>query len=289
MKKSVVTIGKFNGFHLGHQELLKRVTQVAREKDYSAICCKLLMKDSGLLTKDESLKLIEITFPEVEGIRTYEFTPEFAALTPEEFVSNILIDEFNAGYIVVGEDFHFGRDRAGDTEVLKKLGEAKGFEVEVIKKLSMDGANVSSSRIKGLLDVGQVEAADRLLGYSYSLSGVVESGKKLGRTFGYPTINLKVEDTKYLPRFGVYAVKVYISGDNRIYNGITNIGTRPSIEDGNMVTIETFIYDFSDDIYGAEVIVQPLHFIRGEKRFDSIDDLTKQIEMDILEARELTN
>ena len=227
-------------------------------------------------------------------MRCLEFTPEFAAQSPEDFVKKFLVDEMAIRYLVVGEDFRFGKDRSGNVDTLKELGKKYDFRVEVVEKLKMDGEVVSSSRIRRLLDVGKVSQAATLLGYSFSMSGTVESGKKLGRTMGFPTVNLKVEESKYIPGHGVYASNVYISDKNgmdseevKIYRGITNIGIRPTIDDGDQITIETFIYDFSEDIYGADIKVEPVAFIRPEKKFDSIDDLTKQIEMDILKAEEM--
>ncbi len=294
MNKTAITIGKFESFHLGHQILLRKVSEAAEELNLEAVCCKLLMKGNRLLTEVEEEKFLKERFPHIKGMRYLEFTPEFAAQSPEEFVKKTLVDEMAIGYLVVGEDFRFGKDRAGNVDTLREIGQKYDFKVDVVEKLMMDGEVVSSSRIRKLLEEGKVSQASALLGYSFSLSGTVESGKKLGRTMGFPTVNLKVEQSKYIPRHGVYASNVYISdkGDMdaaevKEYRGITNIGIRPTIDDGDQITIETFIYNFSEDIYGADIKVEPVAFIRPEKKFDSIDDLTKQIEMDILKAEEM--
>ncbi len=286
MNKSAITIGKFESFHRGHQLLLAKVSEEAQKSGMDAICCRLLMPGFRLLSEEEENRFIRDSFPMIREIKSFEFTPEFASMSPETFVKDILVRELAAGYIAVGEDFRFGKDRLGNVDTLKELGLKYDFKVEVVPKLMLEDEVVSSSRIRKLLEEGEVRKASELLGYSYMLTGTVEGGKKLGRTMGYPTVNLKVDKSKQLPRFGVYASRVYTSPDET-YNGITNIGTRPSVDDGDHITIETFIYDFSEDIYGADIKVEPVAFIRPEKRFDSIDDLTKQIEMDILKAGEM--
>ena len=283
MIKSAVTIGKFDGCHLGHQVLLEDISGVSKSKGYRAVCCKLLMGGSRILSFDEGKKLVEEMFPEIKEMVPIQFTPEFAAMSPKEFVENILVKQYNVGYVAVGNDFRFGKDRAGDTDTLISLGREFDFEVNVIPKLKKDDEIVSSTRIKKHLASGEMKEADALLNYEYMISGSVEHGKKLGRSLGFPTINLIPGADKLLPRFGVYASKVQI-GD-KSYRGITNIGIRPSIDDGDTANVETFIYDFNDDIYGSWLEIIPETFIRSEMKFQSLDELKSQIDKDISAAR----
>lgn len=211
-----------------------------------------------------------------------EFTPEYADVLAEDFVRDIIHEELGAEYVVVGSDFRFGRDRAGDVHLLEELSDKYGFKVKSFDKLVMDGEIVSSTRIRRLLEEGLVDEASKLLGKDYDLTGTVADGKKLGRSLGYPTLNLQFPENKILPRLGVYSSITVISDDT--YNSITNVGRRPSVDDGDEVNIETFIYDFNDDIYGREVSVKLTHFLRDERRFESLEALKDQIAIDIDEA-----
>ena len=211
-----------------------------------------------------------------------EFTPEYADVLAEDFVRDIIHEELGAEYVVVGSDFRFGRDRAGDVHLLEELSDKYGFKVKSFDKLVMDGEIVSSTRIRRLLEEGLVDEAAKLLGKDYDLTGTVADGKKLGRSLGYPTLNLQFPENKILPRLGVYSSVTVIGYDT--YNSITNVGRRPSVDDGDEVNIETFIYDFNDDIYGREVSVKLTHFLRDERRFESLEALKDQIAIDIDEA-----
>ena len=282
MNKSAVTIGKFEGIHRGHQLLLDEITQVAETKQYDAVFLKIRMPGQCLMTEEEERAYLNDRYPGLKDIEYFDFSPEFAAMTPQSFVEEILVKRFNVGFVAVGNDFRFGCKRAGDVKLLEQLGESFGFEVKVFEKLSIDGETVSSTNIKNHIENGEMEQSLKLLGHPYMLSGIVEGGKKLGRTLGYPTINLKYDEEKMLPGYGVYASDIVI--DDKHFKGITNIGIRPTVDDGNKPTVETFIYDFSDDIYGVKTEVIPTRFIRSERRFQSLDDLTNQIELDILDA-----
>lgn len=282
MKKTALTIGKFDGLHLGHRLLLESISKEAEKRDLDAILIKIKMPGQSLFTEEEKSEFIGREFPQIKEIRTMTFIPEFAKISAEDFVKKVLVEEYGVSYLAVGRDFKFGRDRLGDTELLKRLGSDYGFEVNVFDKLEVGGGVVSSTVIKDKLSAGDISGAAELLGHPYLISGVVGDGKKLGRTLGYPTVNLKPEEAKYLPRYGVYSSDIIIDG--RTFSGITNIGVRPSVDDGESPNAETFIYNFSDDIYGERVEVVPKRFIRPEIKFDSLSDLTKQIELDILEA-----
>ena len=277
---TALTIGKFNGFHNGHRVLLKAISDYAGEHGVDAICYKLEFGDMSILDDDEQSDVIK-EYNIKELIRV-PFTPEFAAISAEAFIRDILIGRLNAEYIVVGRDFRFGKNRTGDVSMLESLSDKYGYTLKVFDKVQQDGETVSSTRIKGLLEEGNVIEAGKLLGSPYSLSGKVGDGKKLGRSLGFPTINLVAPKNRILPRFGVYASRTFV-GD-RPFNSITNVGTRPSVDDGDIPNAETFIYDFDEDIYGESVKVELLAFIRDEIKFKSLDQLKKQINSDILQS-----
>lgn len=275
---TAITIGKFDGMHRGHQLLMDDIRKVALSEKYDTICFKISLNTKSIYSIKEQQDIISDMG--ISMLYVQEFTQEFAAVSPEEFVKKTLVDRLNVKYISVGSDFRFGNGRSGNAETLKQLGDKYGFKVNAIDKLKIDDETVSSSRIKEYMADGNMEKVAQYLGRPLFISGVVEPGKKLGRTLGYPTVNLIPEADKELPRFGVYASKVYI-GDSGVYNAITNIGIRPSVDDGNAPTVETFIYDFNNDIYGEKIKVTLDHFIRSERKFESFDALKNQIKKDI--------
>ena len=290
-KKVALTIGKFNGFHLGHQTLLRDITKAAAEQGMTPKILKLVTKDGDIFDKVEVEGFLKDRFPSIEGVEYITFSPEFAKMSPEEFVSEVLVKQMNVGYVAVGVDFRFGKDRAGDTDTLRELGSKYGFEVSILDKLKIEGSIVSSSLIREKLSDGDMDSTKMYLGRPYSIKGTVESGKKLGRTLGYPTVNISLDADKILPRYGVYSSVVRIFDGNEWHNhrGITNIGKRPSIDDGDNATVESFIYDFNDDIYGFDVIIVPEVFIRDERHFTGLEELTQQITRDIDYASSITH
>lgn len=277
---TALTIGKFDGFHKGHRLLLQEISDYSAKTGAEAVCYKLEFGGDSILSRDEQEKVI--SGYGISRLCRVEFTPEYADVLAEDFVRDIIHEELGAEYVVVGSDFRFGRDRAGDVHLLEELSDKYGFKVKSFDKLVMDGEIVSSTRIRHLLEEGLVDEASKLLGKDYDLTGTVADGKKLGRSLGYPTLNLQFPENKILPRLGVYS-SVTVIGDDT-YNSITNVGRRPSVDDGDEVNIETFIYDFNDDIYGREVSVKLTHFLRDERRFESLEALKDQIAIDIDEA-----
>lgn len=274
---TALTIGKFDGFHKGHRLLLQEISDYSAKTGAEAVCYKLEFGGDSILSKDEQEKVI--SGYGISRLCRVEFTPEYADVLAEDFVRDIIHEELGAEYVVVGSDFRFGRDRAGDVHLLEELSDKYGFKVKSFDKLVMDGEIVSSTRIRRLLEEGLVDEASKLLGKDYDLTGTVADGKKLGRSLGYPTLNLQFPENKILPRLGVYS-SITVIGDDT-YNSITNVGRRPSVDDGDEVNIETFIYDFNDDIYGREVSVKLTHFLRDERRFESLEALKDQIAIDI--------
>ncbi|MBP5192374.1 MAG: bifunctional riboflavin kinase/FAD synthetase [Eubacterium sp.] len=277
---TALTIGKFDGFHKGHRLLLQEISDYSAKTGAEAVCYKLEFGGDSILSRDEQEKVT--SGYGISRLCRVEFTPEYADVLAEDFVRDIIHEELGAEYVVVGSDFRFGRDRAGDVHLLEELSDKYGFKVKSFDKLVMDGEIVSSTRIRHLLEEGLVDEASKLLGKDYDLTGTVADGKKLGRSLGYPTLNLQFPENKILPRLGVYS-SVTVIGDDT-YNSITNVGRRPSVDDGDEVNIETFIYDFNDDIYGREVSVKLTHFLRDERKFESLEALKDQIAIDIDEA-----
>ena len=278
---TAVTIGKFDGFHLGHTLLLQKIKDYAEAHHVESIVYKLDFGGPCILDKKEQEDFV-YGFGIDRFIRV-PFTPEYASCSPEDFVKNILLKELDAEYVVVGTDFCFGRNRSGNVDVLAKLSEEYGFKTEAVDKLRLDDEIISSTTIRSCIDNGDLTEADRRLGKNYGFSGKVESGKKLGRSLGFPTVNIVPGEEKLLPKFGVYASRTIVEG--KIYGSITNVGIRPSVDDGDTANVETFIYDFSDDIYGEDIRVELLKFIRAERKFESLDALKEQISLDIETAK----
>lgn len=288
---SVVTLGKFDGLHLGHRLLLAQVRAEAEEKGLCAIVFTFNMppvariRHTGkkvLMTNEERKGLLA-----EEGIDTLiecPFTEEFRSLSPDDFIEKILLKELHVKAIVVGDDFHFGKDRAGDADYLEKVSQAYGFTVKVIgkKKDEQTGREISSTWVREELVKGGMETVGRLLGRPYFVTGTIVRGKQLGRTIDVPTINQEPPAEKILPPYGVYISTV--EWNRKAYPAVTNIGTNPTVG-GDHVTVETHLLDFSEDLYGAVVRVNLLHFQRPEKTFPSLEAMREQIRLDIEAAR----
>ncbi len=276
-KNTVVALGKFEGLHRGHMLLLEEIVRISRkEKLTSVVLTVNVPSDKVINVPRERFMILENIGVDIAC--ECEFTPEFAAMTPEEFVEEILVSCLEARYIVVGKDFRFGCKRTGNVDILFELGSRFGFEVIAFDKLSIDGNIISSSLIKELISEGCMEQVLSLMGRPYSISGKVVHGKMLGRQIGFPTINIIPDNMKLLPPSGVYLSHVSI--DNRIYKGITNIGSNPTVNSDSNIRVETNIIDYSGDLYGQDLTVSLDKFLRGEIKFDSIAGLKAQLEKD---------
>lgn len=276
----VIAIGKFDGCHMGHARLFEKLKEIQSETGLEAMLLVIAREGIRILNDEERFMLAAKY--DIKNIEKLNLDDKLMNMDPEQFVKDILIRRFHVKSLVVGSDFRFGFDRKGDTDILYSLGEKYGFETHVIEKLSMYGSEVSSSRIKTELKLGNLDMANKLLGFQYGYSGYVIHGKRIGRTIDFPTVNIACEGKVQVP-FGVYAVAVYLGKE--IYYGVANYGIKPTVSDNNEVLLETHLLDCDMDMYGEYMQVKLLKFIRNERRFDSLLELKAQIAEDKSVAR----
>lgn len=285
-KQTVVTIGTFDGVHLGHQKILSQITKSAQELECESLVLTFFPHPRMVLQEDTEMKQLN-TLQEkidllnqlgIDNLVVHPFDKEFSRLTAEEFVKKVLVDVFKVKKIVIGYDHRFGRNRTANIDDLITYGETYGFDVEQISAKEINEVSVSSTKIRNALLEGNVELAAAYLGYAYSLTGIVSKGKQLGRTIGYPTANIKIDESyKLIPSNGVYVVQCFING--AIVYGMMNIGTRPTV-DGTSQTIEVNLFDFKEDIYNQKITVSLLKRMRSEQKFESLDALKLQLGTD---------
>ena len=291
-KNPVITIGNFDGVHKGHVSLFDKVKEIAKEIDGVSIVMtfyphpvKVLTNGNGppLITPiQQKLRLIKETG--IDIILCLPFTKEFAAMPAKDFVEKILVDRVGIKYLVVGYDYSFGKNREGNIDFLRKMADKFGFSVVVVGPVSINGTVVSSTRIRDFVQQGRLEEAKRLLGRNYQVCGIVVKGKDRGaKILGYPTANLRLID-ELTPKTGVYAVKVLI--DDKVYNGVANIGYNPTFENGAF-SVETHVFDFKGDLLGKEIRVDFIKRLRDEKRFNNPEELAHQISRDVEEAKKI--
>ena len=287
-KKTIVTIGTFDGVHVGHKKILEKIIQNTNNSDYESLVLTFFPHPRTVLqtatemkqlnTIDEKSNLIEKAG--IDNLVIHPFDKEFASLSAEEFVKKVLVDIFNIQKIVIGYDHRFGKNRTADINDLIAFGNQYNFEVEQISAEELNEVAVSSTKIRNALTDGNIELANSFLGYNYAITGMVVQGKQLGRTIGFPTANISInEDYKLIPNSGVYVVECKI--ENQSYFGMMNIGTNPTVEDTNKVQkLEVNIFDFDDDIYNETITVSILKRIRSEQKFESVELLKEQLEKD---------
>jgi len=294
---TAVSIGKFDGEHRGHRKIMETMKRVAAEQNLRTAVftfqkppMEILSGKTNLLITTDREKLRKFTEAGIDYVVEYPFTEQTAGMEAEDFVKNILIGQMNMKAVVAGTDCAFGRGRSGNAEVLTELGRKYGFTAVIIGKEKDSGRDISSSFIREELSKGNIEKANALLGECYSLEGTVISGNQIGKKIlGYPTINILPPEGVFLPRQGVYRTKVRFLDKNgneseRVFQGITNIGKNPSVEKDvlcHQIRIETFLTDFSEDLYGGNVRISFLGFIRPEMKFSSMEELKKQIAKDL--------
>lgn len=291
LKNAVVTSGTFDGVHVGHQRILARLNEVAQKTGGESVVLTFWPHPRMVVSPDSNeLKLLSTIDEKITQLASYgvqhllvlPFTREFSEQSAEKYVQDILIDKIGTKTLVIGYDHRFGKNREGGFDYLKANENRFGIGIEEIPRQEIDALTISSTKIRTALLQGNIELANQLLGRSYSFTGIVVKGRQLGRQLGFPTANVQIrEGYKLIPTNGVYAVKVLVRGN--WLNGVMNIGNRPTVE-GVGRTQEVHIMDFTDDIYGECLTVELKAFIRPEMKFDGLDKLKEQIQLDFAKA-----
>ncbi len=293
-KKTILTLGTFDGVHIGHRKILERLTHLEDGKYESLVLTffphpRMVLKGQSeiklLNTIDEKIDLLENIG--IENLVIHPFDEQFSMLTAQEFVKTILVDRFHIHKIIIGYDHRFGRNRTANIDDLILFGQHYGFEVEQISVQEINDVSVSSTKIRTALMEGNMALANEYLGYDYILTGIIAKGKQLGRTIGFPTANLQIQENyKLIPRNGVYVVKSFINQNS--FFGMMNIGFNPTVAGGNL-SIEVHYFDFDADLYDQEIRVSLLEYLRPEQKFDSVGLLKEQLEKDKKAALALIN
>ncbi len=283
--ESAVAIGKFDGIHIGHKKLLQ---EILAQKQRGLKACVFTFDPppavlfgysdgKELTTREEKRMLFEQMG--VDILIEYPLTRESAAIEPEEFVKDVLVGQMNTRFIAAGTDLSFGNKGRGNAELLYRMAPELQMEVRTIDKVCVEDVEVSSTRVRKLVEDGKMQEVKTLLGEPYTIAGQVLHGNKIGRTIGFPTVNLLPEKEKLLPPNGVYHSKVLVRG--KWYQAITNIGCKPTVSKEPIIGVESYLYDFSQEIYDEKIIVALYEFARPERRFDSLEQLKEQLKIDI--------
>ena len=292
LKGSSVCIGVFDGIHLGHQELIRKTIKHAKENNLSAVLFTFEPSPNEYFSNGEAQPRLTsldekhkyLSNSDIDLLYCPPFNEEMENLSPIEFVTQHLIANLNAKHVIVGMDFHFAKDRSGSVETLRELGHEYEFTVDPIEFITQKDTKISSTTIRRLLIEQDVEAANLMLGRNYSVLGEVIKGKQIGRTIGFPTANIDISIRDVLIR-GVFCVRAAIESSDKQYNGVANIGFKPTVN-GAALTLEVHLLNFNEDIYGLNMQIEFMHRIRGEKKFDDLDELTDQINQDVKKANE---
>ena len=287
---SAITLGKFDGIHKGHQKLMKMILAKKEQGLKSVVFTFGQMpgtfffgKGRTILTSKE--RQLHLERMGIDYMIECPFVPEVIQMEPEKFIEDVLVNQLHVKYIAVGPDFRFGYNRKGSVGLLKKMSSVYGYEVEVFDKECLDDKVISSTYVRHMLEIGEMETVQKLLGYPYYVSGTVVHGHAIGRKLGIPTINLIPDDDKMLPPNGVYLTKT-VWEENQIF-GITNVGCKPTISGEEAKGIETHLYDFDGDLYDKELTVEFYAYHRPERRFESLEDLKSQLAKDTVWGREI--
>lgn len=292
-KDTAVAIGKFDGIHIGHRKLLRELTL---QKPGGLSSCVFTFDtppaalfgqaDRGeLTTREEKRKIFEELGMDI--LIEFPLTRESAAMEPETFVEEMLVKRMGTKYIAAGTDLSFGAKGRGDAELLQRLSGKYGFQVRTISKVSLDGTEVSSTYVRGLLEAGEMESVRSFLGSPYMIQGKVVHGNRIGHTLGFPTVNILPAAEKLLPPFGVYFTRVLYRG--REYAAVSNIGCKPTVTAERVTGVESYLFDFSEEIYGEEITVFLYAFRRPERRFEGLEALKRQLREDMAAGEQYWN
>ena len=287
----VATIGNFDGLHLGHQTIINKLRKKADEYQlpltiisFEPLPAEFFMPNppARIYPMRDKIRLLKKL-----GVDEYfclKFDETFSNQSPKTFIEDILLNGLNVKYLAVGDDFRFGHKREGDFNLLKDMGKSAGMQLTDTKTCTQNNERISSSRIRALLEAGQIQSANKLLGYNYQLSGRIRHGDKRGRTIGFPTLNLRML-SHIAPAKGVYAVKVH-GLENTQLLGVANLGTRPTVN-GDENRLEIHLFDFDKDVYGKYICVELVEFLRPEKKFNDFEALKSQIQVDAENAKQV--
>ena len=292
-ENTILTLGIFDGVHLGHRKIIEKL-----KKKAAILNCRNLVitfsphprnvisgkRDLMLLTTiKEKIKLLEEIG--VENLLIINFTKEFSQLSSEKFFNDYIIEKIGIKEIVVGYDHHFGKGRSGDINTLRKMGMEFGFDVTSVEPFKIDNEAVNSTKIRKALAEGNIKIANSFLGREYSFGGIVVEGDKRGRELGFPTANIFVDDEKLLPMMGIYAVEFLF--DDEKHKGLLSIGIRSTFYDSGKIVVEVYLYDFSRDIYNKKITVRIIDWVRGEEKFTSAEALVEQMQKDKIKGLEI--
>ena len=281
----VLSLGMFDGVHFGHISIINLLKSVAQENNLETAILTFWPHPRKVFNPNDEIKLLNtlneklnlLENANLDVVFLKSFDENFRNLTGEEFVKQILVQKLNVKHIIIGHDHVFGKNKSGNFELLQKLSKELDFVVQQLDAVKEGEFNISSTKIRNCLANGNIIGANKMLGYHYSVSGKVIDGKKLGRTIGYPTANIEVDELKLLPKKGAYIVEVYVK--NKFYKGMLSIGTNPTVN-GDKLTVEVYILDFNEDIYDEEITVKFRDFLHEEIKFESLEKLIERLDED---------
>lgn len=293
IKNPIVTVGTFDGVHIGHQRIISRLKEIALQKDGESVLLTFFPHPRMIIfPEDNSLKLINTLNEKIKLLEEYgldhliilPFDKSFSRITPTEYIRDFLVNKINVHTMVIGYDHRFGRNREGDLALLNQLAPRYNFAVEEISAQEIDEIKVSSTKIRKALLDGDITTATEFLNHSFTLEGTVVRGKQLGRTIGFPTANIRLEESyKIIPQDGVYVIKGEVNGT--VYDGMLNIGNRPTVDESKHQSIEAYFFDVNFDIYDCVLKIYFIKKLRDEQKYVSIDALKDQLKKDEIEAK----
>lgn len=288
VKNPIVTVGTFDGVHLGHQKILKRLKEIAKHKDGETVLLTFFPHPRLVIfPEDNDLKLINTLEEKIELLDQFgldhliilPFDKTFSRISPTEYVRDFLVNKINVNTLVIGYDHRFGRNRAGNLKLLSELSPVYNFGLEEITAQEIAEIKVSSTKIRSAILSGDIIKATKYLQHTFTLKGKIIKGKQIGRTIGFPTANIKIEESyKIIPQDGAYVIQGEIDGI--IYDGMLNIGNRPTVNNNNKKTIEAFLFDLDHDVYDKQIKVLFIKKLRDEKKYNSLNELKEQLTKD---------